>query len=276
MSRPDAKLVPVDFGDSWERQLILSSIPLKCLTPEKEIRGYASGCLIDYLGHRLVLSVSHATLKSGLWAIELGCWSGDRGMKLLPLPAMNFLGRISTDNLLKAFKEGKLDDLSKNIVDFSYGIIPKETESLHEQFSDNGQLQWKATRTVFKTTLTEKPETGVKYGFSGHTQLEQLPHPTNSQLSVLCATQTICGDLAYLKTEDDVHYFKLPGKHPGHIHFEGCSGAPIIDEQGRVVALVQGGNLDEDTVYGVSLSKYKMAVDIEAGNIPGLPKKAVS
>lgn len=110
---------------------------------------------------------------------------------------------------------------------------------------------WEAPRTIFKLTFNEQPILGERYGFSGHTQLEELPHPTNSNLSVLCATQTILGDLFYTETKDDMHYFKLPGKHPGHIYFEGCSGAPIINERGQPVALVVGGDIEEDIIWGV-------------------------
>lgn len=151
------------------------------------------------------------------------------------------------------------------MVDFSYAMLPNDFESIHEQYGEDLQFYWRAPRTVFKTTLEEAPENGVRYGFSGHTQLERLPHPRTPNLHVLCANQTVCGDLTYFRTEGDVHHFKLPGKHPGHKHFQGCSGAPILNENGKVVALVTGGDLDNDIVRGVSLTAYKTAIDIEVG-----------
>jgi hypothetical protein len=257
MTRLSPKLEPVGAGNPWERQLLLSSIPLKRLSAENKVEGAASGCLVDYFGKRLILSVFHATGKSAKWAIELEYEHG-KGTKLIPITSWNFLGRMSLENL-------KMD-----MVDFSYGVISKELNSVHQQYDENQQLLWKAPRTIFKPTFTENPVLGEPYGFSGHTQLEQLPHPTNPNLSVLCATQTVLGDLSYIKTIEDMHYFKLPGKHPGHIYFEGCSGAPIINKHGQPVALVVGGNTDEDTIWGVALKTYKAAIDIEVENIPGL------
>ena len=57
-----------------------------------------------------------------------------------------------------------------------------------------------------------------------------------------------------------MHYFSLKGKHPGHEEFEGCSGAPILDGDGNVVALVCGGNTYSNTIRGISLSRMKIPI----------------
>jgi|GEM_PF-6867996 len=36
----------------------------------------------------------------------------------------------------------------------------------------------------------------------------------------------------YMGDEDDYYVFELPFAHPGHEHFQGCSGAPIVDAKG--------------------------------------------
>jgi hypothetical protein len=258
------EIVPIGIGDIWERQLLLSSIPLKCLSQEKQVLGNGSACVIEYHDHRLILSVSHVTLRAGMWAMEIN-YVSELGMQLLPLPQMNFLGRVPIDDLLRSLREGTLQDMTKDMVDFSYGILPNNFESFHEQYGEDFQLHWRAPRTVFKTTLEEDPKDGVKYGFSGHTQLERLPHPRKPNLTVLCANHTIHGDLLYSHTDNDLHFFKLPGKHPGHEYFRGCSGAPILDGAGKVVALVAGGDTEKDLIFGVSLKTYKSAIDIEVG-----------
>lgn len=99
------EIVPIGNGDTWERQLLLSSIPLKCLSPERQVIDSGSACMIEYYGHRLILSVSHVTLKAGMWAIEMHSVS-DHGMQLLPLPSMNFLGRVPISDLLRFIREG--------------------------------------------------------------------------------------------------------------------------------------------------------------------------
>ncbi len=49
--------------------------------------------------------------------------------------------------------------------------------------------------------------------------------------------------------------------HPGHEFFKGCSGAPIIGEDGKVVSLVSGGSLETNEIYGNNLSKCIRTLD---------------
>ena len=57
--------------DLWLAKIFQSSVPLRKLSPERFPVGMASGCLLDYHGKRLLLSVQHATGDQGDWAIEL-------------------------------------------------------------------------------------------------------------------------------------------------------------------------------------------------------------
>lgn len=267
MKRKEPSFVSIDAGTDWERRLLLSSVPLKRLSENMDVEGWASGCLIDYCGSRLILSVSHATLKSEGWVMEVG-YDEAKGIAIAPLPAMHFLGCVATKDLLRFMQQdASIKDL--DFVDFCYGVISNETNSIHHQLAEDGRLLWLAPRTVFKPTLKETPNEIEDYGFSGHTQLEYYPHPTDPQRRILCGNQIVCSELKYVRTEGDMHYFQLGGKHPGHQHFRGCSGAPIIDRHGELVALVAGGDETNDTIRGVSLPRYKTAIDLQVGNVPG-------
>jgi len=59
-------------------------------------------------------------------------------------------------------------------------------------------------------------------------------------------------------------------KHPGHDDFRGCSGAPIIDTKGNVVALVCHGDDASDEIFGISIKDYQLSLDILVGNIKQL------
>jgi hypothetical protein len=67
--------------------------------------------------------------------------------------------------------------------------------------------------------------------------------------------------LRFIRTEGEFHIFKLPVSHPGHDHFKGCSGAPIVDMNKQVVALVCDGDPATNTIRSVSTSRYKFAID---------------
>ena len=73
--------------------------------------------------------------------------------------------------------------------------------------------------------------------------------------------------LRYIGVSDDFYIFKLPLAHPGHEHFRGCSGAPIIDTHGKTVALVSNCPAKTNLILGISLKRYKVAIDITYGDL---------
>jgi hypothetical protein len=267
MKRPRPQLEQITNPSPWERQLLLSSIPLKCLSSDGEIVGRASGCLIDYHGHRLILSAAHATVNPGIWCIELEFEPG-KGQAYYPLDSLNFLGKISTQDLVGALKSGRLQELSRELVDFCYQLVPKGIESYYEEFDTGGQVLRRFARTVFESQLDELPGKGVKYGFSGISRVEDLPDPRSPTGRVLVPTQVVCGVLSHLESNQDRYYFALPGEHPGHDEFRGCSGAPIVSEKGELVALLVGSRPDDEAICGLPLRTFKTAIDIEVGRVP--------
>ena len=98
-------------NDDFNRRLWLSSVPLVRLNEQDMPDDIASGCLIDYFGKRLLLTVSHATGDQGRWAILLR-YSPSRGTEHYLLGPMNFL------------KRGSLSEPEIREVDFSYVEVP--------------------------------------------------------------------------------------------------------------------------------------------------------
>lgn len=66
---------------------------------------------------------------------------------------------------------------------------------------------------------------------------------------------------------DDQSGFSLPFVHPGHKHFEGCSGAPVLSSEGSLVVLVCSGCEKTNEIRGISVQAYKTAIDILVGNV---------
>jgi hypothetical protein len=56
---------------TFQKHLWLSSVPLVRLNDQQMPTKFASGCLIDYFGKRVLLTVSHATRDQKNWAIQL-------------------------------------------------------------------------------------------------------------------------------------------------------------------------------------------------------------
>lgn len=239
----------------FQKKLFLSSVPLVRLDNERLPTNGASGCLIDYRGKRVLLTVSHATGDQGNWAIEMKYVPG-KGMCNHQLGAMNFLRKLtlSTDSISE-FKD----------VDFSYVEVPS-TLLAYRQEIDVGTSAVKSETQIDVLTpgLLDEPDPEENFGFCGTVLLVREHHHGQEYLS---GEIRVYDGLRYLRTEEDYHFFELPFQHPGDEHFKGCSGAPIIDSSGRFVALVCGGCENTNEIWGISVKAYKTAIDILVDNV---------
>lgn len=62
--------------------------------------------------------------------------------------------------------------------------------------------------------------------------------------------------------DDHLIRFDLGRPIGNHSEFEGCSGAPIIDQFGNLIALLKGGdkNVDSTFIYGFRLDETKRLI----------------
>ncbi|MDD2933874.1 MAG: hypothetical protein PHO76_08320 [Methylotenera sp.] len=242
----------IDYRTQYQKLLYLSFVSLKRIETDHLPNAIASGCIVNYGGKHIVLTVSHATKKPGNWAMEIGYEQG-KGTHLYGLGQMNFLARTTLG-------ETKL----KNI-DFSYVEIPDSIIPLRQEINIYQEILTEEQIIIHQLPFDVMPKKGITYGFSGSVMPNIEKHPgvtfSNTELQ-------ICTDLEYVRSCDDYHCFKLPAKHPGHMYFEGCSGSPVIAEDGTtIVGLVCGGDENTDEIRVISLSKYKIVLDILVGNI---------
>lgn len=229
--------------NDFEKMLWLSSVPLISINNEREPIGMASGCFLRYKTKKILLSVQHATGNGEAWGIQQQ-FIPNRGTEIYSLGAMHFL------------KEINIHTLDSRDVDFSYVKIPEYTLAKRQNINpDTHEVNEEFEISTFHSTLEDEPSVEMKYGFCG------LVQPSREGY-LLHAQPRIYTELTYLRTENNYCYFRLPFEHPGHEHFQGCSGAPIIGLDGNVIALVCGGNIETNELYGISLKAYRSVIDI--------------
>ena len=238
----------------FQKRLWLSSVPLVQLNEQYLPIDMTSGCLVDYAGKRLLLTVSHATGNQGNWAIQLRYVPG-KNTEIYQLGAMNFLakGSLSTP---------KLDD-----IDFSYVEVPSNLCSYRQEIEAIlGEVVVKSETPIIvhSPSLEDIPKSEDKFGFCGIVMPEGEEHFGQIYLG---GEFRVCSNLSFLRTEDDYHVFSLPFPHPGHKYFKGCSGAPILSSSGSLVALVTGGCEKTNEIWGISVREYKTPIDFLVGNV---------
>ena len=234
-----------------ELSILKSSVPLCRIDDKNNPTSSASGCLVDYCEHRVLLTVEHATGDFGRWAIQLH-FDKSEGTQLYRLGAMNFLESFS-------MKTGV-----STTVDFSYVEVPKDTQPFRQEITENQELVEEYPISAFPIDFKMKPKTDDKFGFAGLVKNQLEDHPT---ATFLTSELKIYDNLNYLRTDGDTYVFQLPFNHPGHPEFQGCSGAPILNSSGMPIALLTGGCIKNNEIYGVSLQQYRTPIDILVGNI---------
>ena len=236
---------------TFERAIFLSSALLKEIGPNNLPIAMGSGCLVDYEGMRILLTVSHTTKNQGKWSIELRYEPG-KGTALRSLGAMNFL------------LKGTLGGASLEDVDFSYVEVPGDLQPWRQEVLSATEARDDAPVTVHKLDFGAELSADRRYGFCGAVLPSLEKHAAGT---FLFADLMVYEGLSYLRSEDEYHVFKLPMAHPGHEYFKGASGAPVIDDEGHVVALVCSGSIDTDEIRAISVARYRTVLDILVGKI---------
>jgi hypothetical protein len=140
-----------------EKRLGLSSVPLVQLNSQGLPTGIASGCLVNYFGKTILLTVSHATGNQGNWGIHLKYVPG-KGASIYILGAMHFLVKGSLATL-------KLDD-----VDFSYVEVPPTLRSYRQDIEVSSNIVKSETPiTIHSSSLEDIPKPNVYVFFNSGT-----------------------------------------------------------------------------------------------------------
>jgi len=237
-----------------------SSVALVKIGDKNEILGMASGCLIDFQGSRILLTVAHAVNEEPPMRLEIA-WDEQEGQtktcKLDPI--------IPFELTLKP----ELQNLKMNGLDFAYQKLSTNQIPLFQKLNPNGngKILSSRPRKVYCESAIQSPKVDTLYGFAGRTQPVREKFPG---FTILSSTLRVCYGLTFVGEIYGMHVFQLPSKSPGHDFFRGCSGAPIVDIEGNVVALVCRGCVEESLIYGFPIERYKVLLEIE---VLGLAEK---
>jgi hypothetical protein len=224
--------------------ILYTSCQLCELDAARQPLAVGSGCLVRLPDTRLLLlTVSHVTGNQGNWSIQLG-YDKTRGPACYQIGALNYIARLT------------LPDASATEVDFSYALVPSDLQAFREELTPDGQITAQNPVAIFDFPTEATPTAGDSFGFAGTVLAAMKPNPLDSSRPILASELRAYSGLSYVRREGDFHVFGLPFPHPGHEHFQGCSGAPIISSMGIPVGLVSSGRTDTHEVYGLALDHY--------------------
>lgn len=223
---------------NWQHLIKYASVQLRKIGEDGVPCGIGSGCLLDIKGHRFLITVFHVAEKSSSWCAQIQFDDESEQIEVLFLNTFSFIGDFSPD------KSAIVD------VEFSFHPVRTDFKCYFQNRNWRGETVEFTERPIIDVADVGEPSRNILYGFSGDIRPELIP----DQKSFVTSHHIYHG-LKYDRTANNLHYFKMPEKHPGHDFFEGCSGSPIIGEDGKVVSLVSGGSIEANEIYGANLSK---------------------
>jgi len=252
------------------KKLEVSSVHLVRLGAESLPGEIASGLLIDYNGSRHLCTVAHA-LKDGPISLQIE-WNpalrttSTRLLNLMPIVSKQITCPSAIED--KAWAE----------LDFAYCKISFPEIPLYQELDNetlSGKIRSSQPCKIYKETEIADPNLDVEYGFFGQTQPKYEEHQIlPDDVKYFGTALQPCYPLKFIGEDGDFYVFRLPEPHPGHKYFEGCSGAPIVDTDGNVVALLCKGNIDQSIIYGFPIKKFEIVLRISASGlldqIPGI------
>lgn len=244
------KLFDIVSGNPWKENIALSCTPLWKYENEKPIAN-ASGCLIKYRNKVFILSIAHATIAESEWNVEAEAIDNST------FPPTTIFQPLYMQSLSQfKFIEGEERFTEPEKVDFTYRRLNEDFESFDciEDYSNN---LYKAKRTIFPVNFEYKVSENLKYGFYGKIKFNGVKNGR------ILFQHKLESELRYIGEFNEFLKFKLPHKYGSHKNYIGCSGAPIIDENNNLVALVSHGIKSEDCIIGIDVKKYRAALDIE-------------
>ncbi len=226
----------------WLQWMLVSSVPLRHLDEDGKPLGIASGCLVTCRGRRFVLSACHAVQPDSKgWAIELD-HDSRKGTEMYWPTSFMYMAEMQKGS-------GVLE-----YVDFCFAEVAADLQPIHAHrtFFSVSDVR---PRHIFEVEDFAEPTVEGVFGFSGEVK------PEKHGLEAIATEMNVYPGLRYVRSEGADHIFQLPVDHPGHESFRGCSGAPIVDMDRRVVALVSSGSKEAGTITGVAISRAMTALN---------------
>jgi hypothetical protein len=236
---------------------LLSFVSLKKLNAENLPIDMASGCIVEHNSRHFLLTVFHAVGDQQKWALEI---------KYEQLPGMQvyLLGGGFT-----YFKKGDLKTQTLHDIDLAIKELDKTVVPYYQEISldKDKKIIREDPKIVQRIDFALTPVIEKKYMFAGLTRpaIGGQHHDRYIVQQHLTIEENI--SFSGTKPDSDIYIFKLARAHPGHEEYKGCSGSPIFDSDGNIVALVVGGDSQKNEIYGINLGNYKIALDIESGAI---------
>lgn len=221
--------------------------------------GFGTGCIVKYLGHTLLLSVSHVTNDDGLTTfLETNLLPENNATPLQPISGLIFYDVFEVTKGMDLSDFKYLIENNGERIDITFAKLTEQFE-LKQPAMDFGYFKIEeGDKLMLDLDYATIPDKEKTYGFYGKVRHEY--HGIN-----LIMTPTLKHSLKFHKTNGYFHMFLAREVIKDKDDYCGCSGAPILDSDGRIVALACQIVTNTKIIYGFSIQEcmklIKLTID---------------
>ncbi|MDD3237920.1 MAG: hypothetical protein PHV37_07480 [Candidatus Gastranaerophilales bacterium] len=225
-----------------------------------ELTSSGSGCFVRNNNNIYLVTAKHVSEPNEISYLERK-YDTTAGTLLKPLQELSYAISVNIFSKEEPKEPKHIDVAFKNITDKF-----EEEYKAYVQDIDASKFPAKIKNEVENNILNISPNVPIineEYSFAGGTRGQIVAPPIPHYIFQRIET---CEIVKYKKTnenDNDIYIFTPLDGHRGHEVYQGCSGAPIINENGEVVAIVLGGNVDKNEIYGYNINKIKILMDAE-------------
>lgn len=221
-----------------------------CRANDMEPTAFGSGCIVVYHDRKYLLSVAHVTdIEHSGACIDTGLPPVNLQTPLYSVGSMCYFDSYRTNKDLEATIIKELEDLDLEFdetLEVTFCEIKEDFQIFQPQYDFGSYTIEPGPKCYLNLHEAGEPESGKYYGFAGRVRFEVDGILIRSQ-------PTLKLDLTYVDSFGKYHIFKTPEVITDADDYRGCSGAPILDETGKLVGLVQSVGEGTDRIYAFSI-----------------------
>jgi hypothetical protein len=231
---------------------------IMCRPTDMEPMDFGSGCIVKYKDRKFLLSVAHVTDYEGLaTCLETGLPSKDLQTPLYSVGSMCYFDTYIVPDNIKQLEIKKFEDLNLKFdetLDVTFCEIKEEFPLLQPEWDFGAYKIESGSKVYLNLEEGGSPDINKFHGLCG-----RIRHDFKGIR--MTSIPTLKLDLTYVGSFGRFHLFNTPELISDADDYRGCSGAPIMDETGKLVALAQSVLEGTNSVFGFSIDECKRLLD---------------
>lgn len=225
-----------------------------------EPTSFGSGCIVNYQDRSFLLTVAHVTDKDKAACIVTNQPpEGGLASKLYSVGPLCYFDEYTLPENIHEMEVQNFEELqaqsSGGRLDIAFCELKEKVKCIQPEL-DFGEFNiHRGCKVHLNLDLAGDPDESKRYGFFGTVRHQ------NTGAAIRCEPTFKC-DLRYEGTYREYHLFRAPEIIKDADDYRGCSGAPILEDTGKLVGLLSSVNVNSTMINVFPISKCKELLDL--------------